>query len=472
MKLYKYLLVALSFSIVSAQIVFQENILDNNVGGIGSNYGIDIDNDNDLDILIAGIEDNSIIQYRNDGGSPVEWTKIIIDSNVSGARSIHANDIDGDGDIDIVGSSYSGVPSVLWWRNDGGDPTIWTRQSVSQTFQNSHEVFSIDIDKDGDCDILSASSDQHTIAIWYNDSGSPITWTRQTVGISEHLAKSVHAADIDNDGDVDLVSAAILSNVVAFWKNDGGSPISWSRNVVDNNFLGAHRVEIIDIDSDGLNDILGAGYTGNVVAWWRNDGSNPINWERQDIATQFLKACIATAIDIDNDGDRDVVATGQESNKISWWENDGSFPVNWTEHIIADDFIRPWPLFAGDVNNDGDFDIIVSSSHNGGRYIKWWDNQTTLGVKHSKIPQLKLLRNFPNPFNPTTTIELNLETSAYVTINLYNSLGRHIRNIYSGNIEKGITHINLDAHNLPSGNYVYELQTEDGSIINKCTLIK
>jgi len=122
--------ITINLKISIAQINFIEHLIDNNTHGTGSIYATDLDGDSDLDILAASLEDNQIIWFRNDGGNPVSWTKIIIGSNVGSAHSVYAADFDLDGDLDIVGAAYYGNPGIAWWRNDGENPVLWTKFTV------------------------------------------------------------------------------------------------------------------------------------------------------------------------------------------------------------------------------------------------------------------------------------------------------------------------------------------------------
>ena len=69
-----------------AQIKFFELSIHNNTPGLGGVHISDIDNDLDMDVLGASLEDNQIIWWRNDGGDPIIWTKLVIGNNVISAH--------------------------------------------------------------------------------------------------------------------------------------------------------------------------------------------------------------------------------------------------------------------------------------------------------------------------------------------------------------------------------------------------
>jgi len=144
--------------------------------------------------------------------------------------------------------------------------------------------------------------------------------------------------------------------------------------VIDSSFYGAHRVQIVDIDQDGHLDVVGAAYFGSQIAWWRNDGDSIITWTKQIIGSQFYNACIAVSVDLDNDGDMDVLGTAQSGDQLAWWRNDGGSPIVWVKTIIAY-LDRIWPLDVCDLDDDGDIDVFAASSHVGTNEVKWWENR-------------------------------------------------------------------------------------------------
>ena len=357
-------------------VVFIEHLIDSYSYGNSSLYACDIDNDGDQDVLGAVIETGDIVWWRNDGGYPISWEKIVIDYNVPTAFCVYAEDLDGDGHKDILGASYS-AHQVLWWKSSGQEPYTWTRHVIVENYTQAHEVCAADMDNDGDMDVLSVSSGLSRIDLWLNEGGDPIQWTDYIIDNNFNTAKSARPADINRDGIKDIIGAAIYGNDVVWWHNDGGNPITWTKYYVDANFIGAHRVQEADLDRDTRNDIVGAGYLGHEIAWWRNNGGAPPTWTKQILESNFTNACIAMPGDINGDGFIDVAGTGQGVNQVAWWENDGNYPITWTKHMIDEVMVRPWPLDLADLDGDGDLDVISGSSHQGSNQVKWYENTGT-----------------------------------------------------------------------------------------------
>jgi hypothetical protein len=91
----------------------------------------------------------------------------------------------------------------------------------------------------------------------------------------------------------------------------------------------------------------------------------------------------------------------------------------------------------------------------------------------SGLPRkFELMQNFPNPFNPSTTIGFSLPQTAFVTIEVYNSLGQFIKTLANGSFPAGSHRINFNAGNLSSGVYFYKLNANDYTSIKKMILVK
>ena len=136
-------------------------------------------------------------------------------------------------------------------RSFGGENVISTASDYPQS------VFAVDVDGDGDMDVLSASASDDTIA-WYENDGSG-GFTRQIISTAADSAKSVFAADVDGDGDMDVLSASSLDDKIAWYENlgldFGDAPAPYStlladagaRHLATGPLLGSNR----DAESDG-----------------------------------------------------------------------------------------------------------------------------------------------------------------------------------------------------------------------------
>jgi hypothetical protein len=247
-------------------INFIEHNVTNNFDRVSGLFIADIDNDNDLDIIGAAINSNEVAWWRNDGGNPIQWTKEVIDNNFGGAIYLCAEDINGDGHIDVIATAAI-AHQVCWWSNSGGVPIQWTKHLIVSNYTEAHGIMAIDLDKDQKMDIISTAAALNKITWWKNETGSGTSWIEQTIDNSFNYTQSICAEDFNLDGHTDIVAAALYANQIAWYQNDGGNPIQWTKRTISNNFSMAHSVEVCEINGDSLPDVLGAAYGGHEIAF-------------------------------------------------------------------------------------------------------------------------------------------------------------------------------------------------------------
>ncbi|HEY6436035.1 MAG TPA: T9SS type A sorting domain-containing protein, partial [Ignavibacteriaceae bacterium] len=98
---------------------------------------------------------------------------------------------------------------------------------------------------------------------------------------------------------------------------------------------------------------------------------------------------------------------------------------------------------------------------------------TSIKADHYSIPNGYVLeQNYPNPFNPSTVIKFGIPESSNVILKVFNTLGEEVAELVNENLGAGTYNVNFNASNLPSGMYVYTLQSGDQVISKKMTLIK
>jgi hypothetical protein len=129
-------------------------------------------------------------------------------ATVAGASSVFAADIDGDGDLDVVSTSPDD-DSVIWHENNGAAPPGFGFSPITFfTTDGVQSVVAADVDGDGDMDVLSASADDNKTAWYENTAGDGTSWDDHVISTATTGAVSVCVSDLDNDGDVDVLSAS------------------------------------------------------------------------------------------------------------------------------------------------------------------------------------------------------------------------------------------------------------------------
>jgi len=347
---------------------YLEHTIDGDFNGAISVYPEDIDGDGDMDVLGAAYLDDDIVWWENVDGTGTSWTEHTIDANFNGVRSIHSEDINGDGDMDVIGAAFI-ANNIAYWENTDGSGTSWFERTIDGNFAGAISVYSEDINGDGDMDVLGAAYDANSIAYWENADGSGTSWYERTVDGDFAGAISVYSEDIDGDGDMDVLGAAYLDDDIAWWENDNGSGTAWSKHIIYGNFDYASSVCSEDIDGDGDMDVLGAALTGRIT-WWENIGSATVWWER-NIVSDFNGARSVHSADMDGDGDMDVLAAASLDDDITWWENLDGSGTSWTEHVVDGNFNGAWSVHPEDLNGDGDMDVLGAAVN--AHDIAWWD---------------------------------------------------------------------------------------------------
>lgn len=129
------------------------------------------------------------------------------------------------------------------------------------------------------------------------------------------------------------------------------------------------------------------------------------------------------------------------------------------------------------VSIDSILHLIWTDSKDGNPEIYYKRNPTgnVLGLEtiNSNIPsEFMLEQNFPNPFNPVTKIKFQIPKSGYVSLEIYDALGRNVTTLVNENLNPGIYEAEWNAVNQPSGIYFYKLVTSEFSEVKKMVLVK
>jgi hypothetical protein len=299
---------------------------------------------------------------------------VVIDntSGVLGIRDIFASDIDGDGDLDMITASYDD-DKIAWYENIDGQGKFDVQKIISTNANGALSVFSSDIDGDGDMDVLSASIIDDKIAWYENVDGQGEFGMEVIIAINEDGANSVVVADIDGDGDMDVLSTSQFDSKVAWYENVDGEGDFGDQQIISSNLDGVASINIQDIDGDGDLDVLASSLNGDKIVWYENIDGIGSSWLEQIISTELNWPRKLHAADLDNDGDIDVLAASSLDDKFVWFENtngQGDFGI---QQLISDD-LNPLTIHVVDIDQDGDIDIFSSFSFSFDDKIVWYEN--------------------------------------------------------------------------------------------------
>jgi hypothetical protein len=333
-------------------------------------HAADLDRDGDLDML--SISEEELVWHQNNGGSPPGFTPFVIDdAQIRGGRWVTAGDLDGDGDLDVAAASKV-TNLITWYENVGGNPPTFAPHRVTREARGVRAVLMADIDRDGDLDLYSASDNDDTIA-WYENNGArPPLFQRHIVSTGANYARSVYAADLDGDGDLDLMSASQEDNKVAWYENLGGVPPRWREFAVDQSARGAQHIHADDLDGDGDQDLIAALELDDSILWYENRGGSPPAFALHYLSRNAPAVHAVYTGDADQDGDIDIFAAIEGTNTIAWYENNGAPLPEFSERVIVSNTLIAHGIHAADLDNDGDLDILSASRDDG--KLAWYEN--------------------------------------------------------------------------------------------------
>ncbi len=355
----------------------------------------DIDTDGDLDIVTSSGGSGGLIVFENSNGAGdfIQHTSM----NIYGGFDMHNVDINNDGIQDIV-SYYTTSTTVeeLGLIYIGRD---------DQTFENPIDFLgdaddsntngileARDMNGDGIKDLIASHTYMQRVD-WQSFDNTNLKFTNPRI-IGDGNCKGIDFADFDGDGDEDIVTlngVSFETNVLFFEKIDGEINFEVAK-VLDTGGSVYKNIQAADIDNDGDIDIF---FSAGGFFWLENlDGQASFS-PKQQLSTDSFNP--AQLVDLDQDGDLDIFGHKvYYPEGFQWLENnDGVFSS--TEIFINEAFIQTFLL--EDVNGDGwkdiistDFDNIVSLRKNTGSALSFDDPIILPGLNfgQSNFPQLFL----------------------------------------------------------------------------------
>ena len=285
-------------------------------------------------------------------GASYGWIEHTIDADFVRARDSQAIDIDGDGDLDVVAAACNhdtDQSDVNWyeqWDNHGNPNFI--EHNIDKDNSMTRNVFAIDVDGDDDVDVL-ATCTTYDIICWYENNGTGYFSAKHIITDKFDFAWDVYGADMDGDGDVDVLGTANNGNEVAMWENDGSENFT---KTFSSNLYDACSVVAADINLDGNLDILVTGRDGDKVAWFRQDYGE---FTEEEIDYDINGPNAAIAEDLDLDHDIDVITAAYDGGEIAWYRNNGNQVTE--KNTIDDNVYRAFDVDAEDMYGDGDVEI-------------------------------------------------------------------------------------------------------------------
>lgn len=424
----------------------------------------DFDNDNDLDFVMAGDKVTGAVTglrkiYLNDNNTFSDYNATL-SQNTQGTCSWGDYDKDNDLDLLITGV-YNSETRV--YQNAAG--SFLDNGNIYAMQTETRKTAWADFDNDGDLDFALLG-----VGIFRNNNGA---FALISVGFANTTNGDLAWGDFDKDLDMDLIVTG--SNIgsgftTRIYRNNGNSTFT---EVIGHGIVAqtnGARVRCGDLDQDGDLDLLLCGQTYNIPFRWsvykNNGGSFSLH---QQVNDGIAHGDIEWG-DLDNDGDLDVVVSGENKSYIYLYANQ-----HYTREITLQGFSRS-SIELGDYDNDLDLDILMAGSVNNYPITKLYKNN---GNIHNTIPNPPTNLTAIND-NGTVKLSWNPGTDAQtaatgLTYNFYFSsvpggtnLASPMAHVVTG--KRRVTAIgnansNLEwvLENVPYGTYYWSVQSIDNN---------
>ncbi len=298
----------------------------------------------------------------------------VISKDINKSSDIFSIDLNKDGRVDFLTTSQE-LGEVYWFKNekDGN----FSKHTIASNLTNAYFVKAVDIDQDGDLDIVAGGSDELALFLDQN-----LTFTKQIIDTNESFNADIK--DFDKDGDLDIASVDFHNNKTILYKNEN---LNFTKEIVDSLLDHPTDIKIYDYDKDDKEDLVVSAFYDGVVCFRQTNsgfskniiydynyqqGTNyldikdgfvySINYNsntllKNDINLLSLLSPTSVKVwDIDNDSDDDIFVSSFSKSYFTWYENTSN---GYISHKI-DTFAHAKRLSLGDFNLDGDKDVIIS----------------------------------------------------------------------------------------------------------------
>ncbi|MBN1515953.1 VCBS repeat-containing protein [Candidatus Sumerlaeota bacterium] len=342
-------------------------------------FAIDLDGDGDPDILSASYDDDKIAWYENRLNQAEQdfGSQQVITTSTIGARSVWAADLDGDGDVDVLSAS-SGDNKIAWYENrlNQAEHDFGTRQIIASGM-NFTLVHAVDVDGDGDADIIANRN------AWCENR---LNQTEHAFGtLKKPSSNAVDFADLDCDGDIDFLGFSVADTTdwirtcfygFCYWTsyrdiylrrifNSGSSfhtdntgPYIYRQSTTfsgpaavpptedPSKYFSNPRIFATDLNGDSYIDV--AAFDDGF--YWIEDGESVRFFSNLTYPSDF--------VDLNNNGNKDILTlTGWHENRLNQPEND----FGEQQTIIPGSYTRS--VYPVDLDGDKDLDIVYAQSN-------------------------------------------------------------------------------------------------------------
>lgn len=364
------------------------NILTNEFGSFRSVRAEDIDEDEDSDVIVATSSGDVLVFSNVDGNGTFSPSPNVLDSISSAFWSLEMSDLNGDGYPDIVVRTL--LDNVYWYPNIDGTGSFGEATQIDNNYDEITAVFLGDLNGDNHIDIGTATGGfTNRQILWYPNEDGQANFT-SSINITPQFSPG-HSIVIDFDGDEDLdfISENLEDNRIIWIETLDVQNDEFKKDTIAQLPSNHSPFQLVDLNGDSLDDLLYGSSFPHRISWLQNPGVQGEWGNPQQLEFPYTVAFDAYANDLDGDGDMDVLGSSQLGDKLFWYENlDGlgnfSSPI-----IIESSGGGELRIASLDLDNDGDLDVLISDLWFS--KISWYENLDGLG---DFSPENTLVENF------------------------------------------------------------------------------
>jgi len=352
-------------------------------GDINSAVANDFDGDGHIDVIASYGGSVRLLRGPHWEAFPIHEFHPGLSRNRPRSACIHSCllDVDGDGDLDFVGSN-----NTVFWLECPDDPFSgdpWKYRTVDDGILGTHCLITGDVNQDGKADLIANSyqvakrTSVPESIVWLETPGATSdkgNWKRHVFADRDAPGGSHYMGigDVNGDGRPDIAAGAKGGigfpggQWFAFWTQPRNSVRPWRKHILAENEPGASNIHPGDLNGDGIADFLASRGHGVGLLWFKGPNFEPIEIDPKIVGPHSL-----VLEDLDGDGDLDAGTCGRfETGVVAWYENDGK--ANFTKHVI-DVNQGSYDMRAVDMDGDGDLDFIIAGHWSGN--VVWYERK-------------------------------------------------------------------------------------------------
>ncbi len=455
----------------------------------GSIDASDIDNDGDLDVIISASGRAAVgvlVKVMKNTGSGIFESPVNYTVRGGGVQAKFRN-LNSDNFPDILyATAINSPPYDFHFAINNGDGTFGPVQTKSISACGWYDIDAADMDNDGDKDVIitewlgctGIANSSRRIFICLNN-GNAVFADPIIKLVGPHPAP-IGTGDFNIDGNMDIVTGVSGANIELCLGTGNGDLLAPAAFSIGSQG-GATDISVADVNNDGNLDVASSNFwEGTSMSILYGNGNGTFQSALilpSAYSPDLLNVSGITVGDLDNDGDKDIIVGNNASNCMSlYYNNNGTFEYKMRAGGYSGVYA---PLFADfDGDNKGDLIALGSVPPSGvGSNLMYLKGRNTgvTSVSNSVsniITGYSLRQNYPNPFNPVTNLEFTIYKTGFVSLKIYDIAGKEVTTIVNADLKPGTYKYDFNASDLASGTYFYTLAAQNFSETKKMVVLK